>query len=60
MVKKRNKFFFSIGVCLHSDRSPKERTDNLEKFKSDQVRFLICTDVAARGIDITGLPFGTN
>jgi hypothetical protein len=24
---------------------------------ASQVRFLICTDVAARGIDIAGLPF---
>ena len=47
-------------VCLHADRSPKERTDNLEKFKQNKVRFLICTDVAARGLDITGLPFGKN
>lgn len=45
-------------VCLHADRSPQERTDNLEKFKQNKVRFLICTDVAARGLDITGLPFG--
>lgn len=47
-------------VCLHSDRSHKERTENLEKFKQNKVRFLICTDVAARGIDITGLPFVIN
>jgi ATP-dependent RNA helicase DDX1 len=65
-------FFVSLGggsnsaghqyscVCLHADRSPKERTDNLEKFKQNKVRFLICTDVAARGLDITGLPFGKN
>ena len=47
-------------VCLHSDRKPAERRDNLEKFKSKAVRFLICTDVAARGIDVGGLPFMIN
>ncbi|XP_037075202.1 ATP-dependent RNA helicase Ddx1-like [Pollicipes pollicipes] len=47
-------------VCLHSDRSVAERKDNLERFKRQQVRFLICTDVAARGLDITGLPFMIN
>jgi ATP-dependent RNA helicase DDX1 len=45
-------------VCLHSDRGPNERTDNLQLFKDKQVRLLICTDVAARGIDISGLPYG--
>lgn len=44
-------------VCLHGDRKPGERKANLEKFKNQQVKFLICTDVAARGIDITGLPY---
>ncbi|KAJ2942815.1 hypothetical protein O0L34_g15002 [Tuta absoluta] len=47
-------------VCLHGDRKPNERKANLEKFKSQQVKFLICTDVAARGIDISGLPFMIN
>lgn len=47
-------------VCLHSDRTPAERRNNLEKFKAMEVKFLICTDVAARGIDITGLPFIIN
>ncbi|PAA53121.1 hypothetical protein BOX15_Mlig022248g3, partial [Macrostomum lignano] len=47
-------------VCLHSDRKPQERKDNLERFKNADVRFLICTDVAARGIDISGLPFVIN
>ena len=45
-------------VCLHSDRAPRERKANLEKFKRQEVKFLICTDVAARGLDVTGLPFG--
>lgn len=44
-------------VCLHGDRKPQERKENLEMFKRQQVKFLICTDVAARGLDITGLPF---
>jgi len=30
---------------------------NLERFKTGEVRFLICTDVAARGIDIKELPY---
>lgn len=44
-------------VCLHGDRAPAERKANLEAFKAGRVKFLICTDVAARGLDITGLPF---
>ncbi|XP_018332939.1 ATP-dependent RNA helicase Ddx1 isoform X2 [Agrilus planipennis] len=47
-------------VCLHGDRKPHERKANLEAFKKEQVKFLICTDVAARGIDITELPFMIN
>ncbi|KAL3318297.1 ATP-dependent RNA helicase ddx1 [Cichlidogyrus casuarinus] len=45
-------------VCLHSDRSTQERKANFDRFKRGEVRFLICTDVAARGIDVTGLPYG--
>lgn len=52
---ERNRNNYSC-VCLHGDRKPQERKANLQKFKDGKVRFLICTDVAARGIDITGLP----
>ena len=45
-------------VCLHGDRRPQERKANLQSFKDGEVRFLICTDVAARGIDVRGIPFG--
>ena len=48
------------SVCLHGDRAPNERKANLQIFKDLKVKFLICTDVAARGIDITGLPFMIN
>lgn len=47
-------------VCLHGDRRPQERKANLEKFKQKEVRFLICTDVAARGLDVKGVPFVIN
>uniref|UniRef100_A0A4W3HZF6 ATP-dependent RNA helicase n=1 Tax=Callorhinchus milii TaxID=7868 RepID=A0A4W3HZF6_CALMI len=47
-------------VCLHGDRKPHERKQNLERFKKADVKFLICTDVAARGIDIHGVPFVIN
>lgn len=47
-------------VCLHGDRRPPERKANLEKFKNNDVRFLICTDVAARGLDVKGVPFVIN
>jgi len=60
------KYFRQVGgnkyscVCLHGDRAPRERKENLEKFKQQKVKFLVCTDVAARGLDITGLPFMIN
>ncbi|XP_043920740.1 ATP-dependent RNA helicase DDX1 [Protopterus annectens] len=47
-------------VCLHGDRKPAERKQNLERFKKGDVRFMICTDVAARGIDIRGVPYVIN
>jgi len=47
-------------VCLHGDRKPKERTANLEAFKNKEVKFLICTDVAARGLDVKGVPYIIN
>lgn len=47
-------------VCLHGDRKPQERKANLQKFKDGKVKYLICTDVAARGIDVSGLPFVIN
>nr|XP_045611031.1 ATP-dependent RNA helicase Ddx1-like isoform X2 [Procambarus clarkii] len=49
-----------IRVCLHGDRKPNERKANLQKFKDGGLKFLICTDVAARGIDVGGLPFIVN
>uniref|UniRef100_A0A914DH30 ATP-dependent RNA helicase n=2 Tax=Acrobeloides nanus TaxID=290746 RepID=A0A914DH30_9BILA len=57
-LTSRNKGY--TCACLHSDRSPDERTRNLDWFKTGKARFLICTDVAARGIDVRGVPYVIN
>jgi len=46
-------------VTLHSGKA-RARPENLKKFKDGEARFLICTDVAARGIDIRGVPYVIN
>lgn len=50
---------YSCAV-LHGGRRQQERNAALAAFKAGEVRFLICTDVAARGIDVVGLPFLVN
>lgn len=50
---------YSCSV-LHGGRRQEERNQALAAFKASEVRFLICTDVAARGIDVVGLPFLVN
>jgi superfamily II DNA/RNA helicase len=42
---------------LHGDMSQPARTETLESFRRGDTKFLVCSDVAARGIDIQGLPF---
>ena len=44
----------SVG-SLHGDMSQPERFATLAKFKAGELRLLVCSDVAARGIDIGGL-----
>lgn len=41
-------------------RNMSERRRNLQAFRDGDVRFMICTDVAARGIDIQDLPYVVN
>jgi ATP-dependent RNA helicase DDX1 len=47
-------------LVLAGARSMEERRAALREFKEGRVRLLICTDVAARGIDVQGLPFVVN
>jgi superfamily II DNA/RNA helicase len=42
-------------VALHGDMSQPARTETLEKFRNNEVRILVASDVAARGLDIQGL-----
>ncbi|MBA3876146.1 MAG: ATP-dependent RNA helicase RhlE [Anaerolinea sp.] len=48
------------AVAIHSDRTQPERTRALEGFKSGEIRVLVATDVAARGLDIEDLPHVVN
>ena len=48
------------AVAIHSDRSQPERTRALEGFKNGEIRVLVATDVAARGLDIEDLPVVVN
>jgi superfamily II DNA/RNA helicase len=41
---------------LHGDKSQDERLKALEAFKQGEVDLLVCTDVAARGLDIKDVP----
>jgi superfamily II DNA/RNA helicase len=45
---------FSVGA-LHGDMAQTVRFATLEKFKAGGLQLLVCSDVAARGLDIGGL-----
>ena len=38
--------------ALHGDMSQPARTETLEQFRDGKIRILVCSDVAARGLDI--------
>ncbi len=43
------------SAAIHGDKSQPQRERALAQFKSGQVRALIATDIAARGIDVDGV-----
>ncbi|MDP8292547.1 MAG: DEAD/DEAH box helicase [Candidatus Orphnella occulta] len=45
---------------IHSDRSLPQRKEALEGFKSGKYKILVATDIAARGIDVTGIELVVN
>ncbi|WP_255991443.1 DEAD/DEAH box helicase, partial [Chitinolyticbacter albus] len=46
--------------AIHGDRDQKARLDVLSRFKEGALKILVATDVAARGLDISELPFVVN
>jgi ATP-dependent RNA helicase RhlE len=48
------------AMALHGNKSQSARTQALAGFKSGDIRALVATDIAARGIDIEDLPHVVN
>jgi ATP-dependent RNA helicase RhlE len=48
------------AASMHSKKSQGARTDALNKFKAGNLRVLVATDLASRGIDIQSLPHVIN
>lgn len=45
---------------IHSDRSLSQRREALQGFKSGKYKVLVATDIASRGIDVTGIELVIN
>ncbi|HEF4759823.1 TPA: DEAD/DEAH box helicase [Pseudomonas putida] len=48
------------AVAIHGNKSQNARTKALADFKANEVRILVATDIAARGLDIDQLPHVVN
>ncbi|MEQ6291391.1 DEAD/DEAH box helicase [Vogesella sp. GCM10023246] len=46
--------------AIHGDKAQSARLETLNRFKAGEVKVLVATDVAARGLDISELPFVVN
>ncbi|MBR6558810.1 MAG: DEAD/DEAH box helicase [Clostridia bacterium] len=46
--------------AIHGDKSQNSRQEALRSFKSGKIQVLVATEIAARGIDIDGLPYVFN
>jgi ATP-dependent RNA helicase RhlE len=54
----RNMGYYAAEI--HADRSLGQRKEALSGFKSGKYRILVATDIAARGIDVTGIELVIN
>jgi ATP-dependent RNA helicase DBP3 len=54
---------FQAGWCcdsVHGDKNQSARNQAVDQFKTGKVPLLVCTDVAARGLDIKGVEYVVN
>ena len=49
-----------VAMAIHGNKSQSARVKALDDFKNKKINILIATDIAARGIDISKLPFVIN
>jgi superfamily II DNA/RNA helicase len=54
LYKSLTRHGFDVAA-LHGDMPQPKRTETLGRFKNNEIRLLVCSDVAARGLDIQGL-----
>src|SRR6202035_2509881 len=54
LCKSLTRHGFDVAA-LHGDMPQPKRTETLGRFKNNEIRLLVCSDVAARGLDIQGL-----
>jgi ATP-dependent RNA helicase RhlE len=55
-LKKKN----IRASAIHGDKSQNQRQKSLKSFKDSEIRVLVATDIAARGIDIDKLSYVLN
>lgn len=51
LYRSLKKHGFNVAA-LHGDMAQEVRTETLERFRGGEIRLLVCSDVAARGLDI--------
>lgn len=55
LVNDLHTYLTSCGYkvdCLHGDKTQKDRERTMQAFRDKKVHVLVCTDVAARGLDV--------
>jgi ATP-dependent RNA helicase RhlE len=48
------------AAAIHSDKTQQGREESLNNFKAGEVKILVATDIAARGLDVEDLPYVFN
>jgi len=59
-LARQVRYMGHTAADIHSDRSLPQRREALDGFKSGKYRALVATDVASRGIDVSGIELVVN